>query len=432
MTDHEDVAMLPATWNPENELNILAAIVAGRNPTRLPITPADFYEPLHEHLYQLLTNIQQSGATPDAMILHAKLNPGNHIDLRAIRIIPDLVTRGSTPNLEILADELIESRRIRDIQTITVKTLQAIHDGRKADDIAAAITHDLKQHTPTANTQTLAQIMPAVIQRIQDGQLRGASTPWADVDHYTNGARPGELTIIAGRPGMGKSLSAQNWATHVTQHHKHHILFVSMEMLALQIGQRIVADVTSIEQNNLMNPKAMEQSGRWDKIQNRMNRLTDHRFHIAAGAKQTLAQISRNANALNTRHPLGLIVVDYIQLITPADTRNANREQQVGAFSRGLKELSLELNTHVVALSQFSRQAGSRNNGPPILSDLRESGSLEQDADNVIGLHLPDPEAKSLGEMHILKARQGELGVVNVHMATEFARIGSRTRGSLS
>jgi len=424
----EAAVFAPQNWNPENELNILAGVLAGGNPSRLPIVPADFHEPLHEHLYQIILDIQRSGAVPDYTILHAKLNPKDPRTPRIFRLTPDLLHRGLSPNLKILADELIESRRIRHIQTVLVKIHQALHDGRTADDINAAILADLKQHTPATTSQTLADIMPAVIERIEQGHLHGLSTPWPDVDGYLNGLRPGEFTIIAGRPAQGKSLAAQNLATHFTHTHDKHVYFVSMEMPAVQIGTRILSDVTSIEQDALASPKAMEIGGRWGRIQTRMDRLTDKRLHITAKPSQSMAQIAREANALHTKHGLGLVCVDYIQLMRPRDSKQI-REQQVGEFARGLKILALELNVPVVGLSQFNRQAGARNSGPPVLSDLRESGSLEQDADNVIGLHLPDPEVRSMGEMHILKARQGRTGVVDVHMATEFARIATPAHG---
>ena len=433
MTDLLELGLGPTNYNPDNERNILAAVLHGANPHHLPITPPDFWEPAHEYLYRRILDLAANHITPDFSVLYAKLNPNNRDDKQTLDLLPDLLSRGPSVHIKILADTLIEARRIRHLQNTAVRIQQAIHEGTTADSITEAILADLKGHDTNvaAASRTLAEIMPDVIDRIERGVLHGLSTPWPDLDSLIHGLRGGELTIIAGRPAQGKSLIGQNWVTYHTNHHDQHALFVSMEMRDIQIGTRIVADVTSIEQDDLMSPKIMNTGGRWGKVNSRMDRLTDNRIHIASKSGQTLAQIAREANRIHTRCGLGLLAVDYLQLITPRDNRSMNREQQVGEISRGLKTLALDLDIPVLALSQFNR-AGERDNSRPRLSDLRESGSLEQDADNVIGIHRPDPAVASEGELLVLKARQGRTGDVSVHMATEYARIGSRTRGTLS
>lgn len=421
----DDLALAPAKWNPDTERNVLAAVLHGHNPRRLDLEPTDFYEPAHEHLYHQILEAHDTGHTPDFALIQARLNPANRQDRAAFDLLPDLLLRGTTPNLTTLADALVEARRVRHIQSVVVKTMQAIQDGRTADDITAAITTDLKQHIPRSASRTLAEIMPDVIQRIEEGQMHGLSTPWPGLDKLMHGLSGGEFTIIAGRPAQGKSLAAQNLATHWTNHHDQHVMFVSLEMTDVGIGSRIVSDIASIEQDDLMSPKRMAEGGKWDRLQQRMSRLTDRRLHITSSRSQTLSQIVREANNLHQRHGLGLVVVDYLQLVTPRDQR-INRDLQVGEISRGCKSLALDLNIPVVGLSQFNRE-GARDNRPPRLSDLRESGSLEQDADNVIGLHRPEPDAPSYGLMLCLKARKGRTGETEVRMATEYARIATPT-----
>lgn len=427
MTDHDTAALAAMAWSPDTEKNTLAAVLAGTNPLNLPVAAADFYQPTHEHLYQLILDIAADGKTPDPAIVYSRLNPTNRNHKGILDLLPELLSRGPSPNAAALADAVIEARRLRHLQQLTVRIHQAIHDGTDADTITAAIVADIQQHTPSDDgTRTLAQVMPEVIDRIEQGVLAGLGTPWPDLDRLIHGLRGGELVIIAGRPAQGKSLLGQNLATHWTSRHGKHVMLASMEMAATQIGTRIVADIAEVAQDHMMSPKTMQESD-WDKIRQHSTQLNDTKLHLADQTSQTLAKITRQAHALHMRHGLGLVVVDYLQIIRPRD-HSMIREQQISEISRGLKVLAQELDVPVVALSQFNRAGARDGNRKPQLTDLRESGSLEQDADVVIGIHRPEPEDVSSGQLIVLKARQGREGDCDVYMATQFARISSLSR----
>jgi replicative DNA helicase len=221
---------------------------------------------------------------------------------------------------------------------------------------------------------------------VQQRGLTGIPTGLAALDGLTGGWQPGDLVLLAARPAMGKTAALLHFARTAALDHGHHTAIFSLEMPTLQLMQRMVASEvpgysnSDLRRGNL--PGGLEQVAHV-KHQAQRLRTHGHRLHLDDTPGLSIQQLRAKCARLHAQHPLGLVLIDYIQLMR-GDTKG-NREQEVGSISRGLKELAKELNAPVIALSQLSRDVEKRGGEKrPLLSDLRESGSLEQDADCIV------------------------------------------------
>lgn len=274
-------------------------------------------------------------------------------------------------------------------------------------------------------TQTVADVLPDVLDQIEKGHQSGLSTPWPDLDRRIHGLAEDRLYIVAARPGVGKSLFGQNLAWHWSAQHQLPTYFASLEMTSHELTTRLIAQTAEVEMDALLSGRLND--GHWSKISHATQKLTESRIHMATDTTQTVDMIRNGARDLQRRSGLGLVIVDYLQLVTPRD-RRIPREQQVSEVSRGLKLLAKELHVPVVAMAQLRRQSDGEKSRKPTLSDLRESGSIEQDADAVLLLHIPDEAMAWDADLLVAKARAGSKGTVELAMATHYAQIRSLAR----
>lgn len=254
-------------------------------------------------------------------------------------------------------------------------------------------------------------------------------TGWADLDDMlTGGLRPGHLVIIGARPSVGKSLVATELARQVAARGTG-VLFASLEMSCDEVTNRIAASMTRVPLSTLTGGRANDEE--MDRLGTLLARVADWPLHIDDRASVGVAGIRGRAGDLaRTPRGLGLVVVDYLQLITPPDLR-APREQQVASFSRALKLLAKDLGVPVVALSQINRAPMMRADKRPLMSDLRESGAIEADADEILLLHREDEDPEEL-EVNVVKNRHGETGTVYLTWMPHVGTIGNRAWGAAS
>ena len=263
------------------------------------------------------------------------------------------------------------------------------------------------------------------------GEIAGMSTGLADLDAKTCGLMPGDLVIVAGRPSMGKTALALNIAENVAVEQGKAVVIFSMEMQAKQLGQRSVASIGSIELNALRTGKLDKEA--FSHMSFAVGKLYQSKLAIDDRAGLSIQQMrSRCRRVCRKFGGLDLVVVDYIQLATASLGKNSNREQEVSAVSRGLKGLAKEFNCPVVALSQLSRKVEDRADKRPLMSDLRESGAIEQDADVILMMYRdeyykPGSPDKGIAEIHVAKQRMGETGIVPVLFQGQFSRFRSLT-----
>ena len=412
-----------ATTATPDEVSLLAACMNGFDPRDTGITAEDFDEPKHGKTWNAMISVLDSGKQIDPATVVAQLGDPSLsvwvLDLYGAPVVP--------ANAPAFAARVRRAADMRNLQDLARAIMQrSLTDGTDPGELANWVRDRLDAPAGAIrDTVTFADITPRLIARFESGKQSGLSTPWPELDAKIHGLSPSRLYVIAGRPGGGKSLAGQNIAWHWSRRHSQPVYFATLEMEAEEVGERQVAQVAQISLDTL-------QSGRLDPgeagmAHEALRAMRDAPIHMCVDSAQTLDTIRNGARRLKRRHGLGLVVVDYLQLVRPRDPRMPRREQ-VDEIARGLKLMAKELQVPVVAMTQLNREATKDKGRPPVLSDLRESGEIEQAADVVILLHRPDPDDPTHGQMLVAKARNGSMGQVDVTMRTWFASINSAER----
>jgi len=262
--------------------------------------------------------------------------------------------------------------------------------------------------------------------RDNPSDVTGVPTGYRDLDSMTSGLQEGDLVIVAGRPSMGKTAFALNIGEHVAVHEKRPVAVFSMEMSGTQLAARMLGSIARIDQHKLRTGRLSDED--WNRLADGLGKLHDAPIHIdETGALNPLELHSRARRLARQYGKLGLIVVDYLQLMITDGRRDENRATELSEISRSLKALAKELAVPVVALSQLNRSVESRNDKRPMMSDLRESGALEQDADVILFIYRDevynrDTAEKGKAEIIIGKQRNGPIGTVNLTFLGQYTR----------
>ena len=281
----------------------------------------------------------------------------------------------------------------------------------------------------TRDLQPIQETLSDYYDRISDLALRpdeihGVPTGFIDLDKLLSGLQPSDLIIVAGRPGMGKTGLALSIAKNAAQTHKQHVAIFSLEMSNEQLVQRLISQETGIDSQRLRTGKLDDPE--WPLFTHAIEVLSDTRIFLDDTPAITPLQLRTKCRRLHMEFRLDLIIVDYLQLMG-GDRRIDNRVQEVSFISRNLKILARELNVPVLAAAQLSRAVEQRSDKRPVLSDLRESGSLEQDADIVMFIYRPevyenDPTKENLAEIMVAKHRNGPVGNVQLIFRKNLAK----------
>ena len=296
-----------------------------------------------------------------------------------------------------------------------------------AVDQAQAEVYAVTERRESDDYVQLSQLLPDAydeIEKISSGVVgQGVKTGFKDLDALTNGFHPGNMIVLAARPAVGKSTLGLDIARYASIHKRETSVIFSLEMSKSEITMRMLSAEARVPLNNIRSGRLNEEE--WSRMARRMGEISDAPMFIDDSANLSLMEIRAKARRLKQRHDLKLIVIDYLQLMT-SGKRVENRQQEVSEFSRQLKLLAKELNVPVVAISQLNRSPEQRSDKKPMLSDLRESGSIEQDADVVILLHredLYDSQNRS-GEADLIvaKHRNGPTRTITVASQLHIAR----------
>lgn len=268
--------------------------------------------------------------------------------------------------------------------------------------------------------------------------ITGLETGFPDFDKITTGFQGGEMIILAARPGMGKTALALNMATYAATHSKKAVAVFCLEMSSEMLINRMISSIGQIDSYKLQTGSMQEKD--WKRYNEALSQLADTNVYIEDNAGVTVSEIRAKCRRLsNSETGLGLVVVDYLQLVSTGNRRVESRQVEVSEISRSLKTMALELNVPVIALSQLSRSAEKRESNQPMLADLRESGSLEQDADMVLFINRKDyyEKAKDFNqkivpaELIIAKHRKGGLGTVNLLFELNMLSFKSQLKGNV-
>jgi replicative DNA helicase len=277
--------------------------------------------------------------------------------------------------------------------------------------------------------QLLSQVMERVdflYSRENPTDVTGVPTGYRDLDSMTSGLQEGDLVIIAGRPSMGKTAFALNIGEHVAVHEKKPVAVFSMEMSGTQIAARMLGSIARIDQHKLRTGRLSDED--WNRLADGLGKLHDAPIHIDETPALNPLELRARARRLARQYgKLGLVIVDYLQLMVTDGRRDENRATELSEISRSLKGLAKELGVPVAALSQLNRSVDSRNDKRPIMSDLRESGALEQDADVILFIYRDevynrDTAEKGKAEIIIGKQRNGPIGSVDLTFLGQFTR----------
>ena len=295
-------------------------------------------------------------------------------------------------------------------------------------DAAERTIFDISQRRQTKDFVSMGEVLDAFFDRIDylqqnRGEVVGVATGFSDLDQLTGGLQRSDLIIVAARPSMGKTSLALGMAYGAAVGHKKTVGIFSLEMSAEQLVQRVLSMETGVDSHRLR--LGQIDDNEWDRISRAFGRLSEAPIYIDDSAAASIMDIRSKARRLQAEQGLDMVIIDYLQLMS--GRRTENRVQEISEISRGLKGLARELNVPVVALSQLSRAVESRADHRPMLSDLRESGSIEQDADIVIFIYREDKyeddsEKKGIAEIIISKHRNGPVGSVNLRFFDRTAR----------
>ena len=393
----------------------------------------DFYRPAHELIYDAIIDLYGRGEPADPVTVSAELTKRG-----------DLVRAGGAPYLHTLISsvptaanagyyaKIIRERAImRRLVEAGTKIVQLGYtDEGEVDDAvdqAQAEVFAVTERREADDYIQLSQLMPEAydeIEKIAAGVIgQGVKTGFKDLDALTNGFHPGNMIVLAARPAVGKSTLGLDIARYASIHKGETSVIFSLEMSRSEITMRMLSAEARVPLNNIRSGNLNEEE--WSRMARRMGEISQAPMFIDDSPNLSLMEIRAKSRRLKQRHNLKLIVIDYLQLMT-SGKRVENRQQEVAEFSRQLKILAKELNVPVVAISQLNRSPEQRSDKKPMLSDFRESGSIEQDADVVILLHredLYDSQNRS-GEADLIvaKHRNGPTRTITVSAQLHFAR----------
>lgn len=401
------------------------------------VSDEDFYRRSHQTLFSAIRALLQQGHPADVLTVAERLKLEKKIDEIGGEVYLFELAK-NTPsafNVAAYADIVRERSVLRQLISVSNEIAgdafnpagQSIVDlldiaERKVFSIA-------EQSSRGAGPQNIKSLLTEAVDRIDhlyrsDSALIGISTGYHDLDEMTSGLQASDLIIIAGRPSMGKTAFAMNIVEHAAVHEKRAVLVFSMEMSGSSLAMRLMSSLGRIDQHKVRTGKLEEHD--WENLTEALGKLSEAPIFIDDTPALSPAEVRSRARRVAREHNLGMIVVDYLQLMQMPGYAD-NRTLEISSISRALKALAKELNVPVVALSQLNRGLEQRADKRPIMSDLRESGAIEQDADLIAFIYRDevyheDTRDKGVAEIIIAKQRNGPIGRVRLTFRGQFTR----------
>ena len=406
------------------------------------LTPDDFYKPANKIVFKTMLALLEKGEPIDATtMISALTNQGDISNIGGINYVVELVN--STPtskNVEHYAKLVKEKATLRKVIADLSDSLSSAYQGDVSIGEIIAKTEksllDISNQNAGTGFRNVADILDTHMQIVEtrsqtDGFVTGLSTGFVGLDKITTGLHEGNLIILAARPAMGKTALALNVAKYVATIERKPAVIFSLEMGAEELIERMLASEGMVPAYHLKTGNLS--TDEWKRLMQAQNNLYDAPIFVDDTAGIRISEIRSNARKLaQETGGLGVIIIDYLQLITGA--KGENRQQIVSEISRELKILAKDLKAPVIALSQLSRAVEQRQDKRPMLADLRESGSIEQDADIVAFLyrdayyqkeHADSQEANNVTELILEKNRHGSLGTVKLYFHKEYTKFSS-------
>ena len=403
------------------------------------VTEEDFYRRDHRLIFRAIAELAEKNQPLDAVTLSEWLEHNNLLDevggLPALGLLAQ--NTPSAANIKAYADIVRDKSVVRQLISVGNRVAGSAYEaeGRNTSELlneAEKLVFDIAEQGNRGKRgfKSIRTLLTAAVDRIdmlsqQDNPLTGVSTGFTDIDEMTAGLQPSDLIIVAGRPSMGKTTLAVNFAENAAIKHQVPVAIFSMEMPGESLALRMMSSLGHIDQHKIRTGKLDDDD--WPRLTSAVSLLDTAPIFIDDTPALTPMEMRARARRLKREHNISLIVIDYLQLMTIGNTRE-NRTTEISEISRNLKALAKELNVPVIALSQLNRSLEQRSDRRPVMSDLRESGAIEQDADVIMFIYRDEvyneeSPHKGLAEIIIGKQRNGPIGTRLLTFRGQFTRI---------
>ena len=425
----------------EAEQSVIGAMIMDREAIIVAseiITGDDFYSRQYGILFETMVELNDEGRPVDLVTLQDRLKEKDvPPEVSSLEFVRDLITAVPTSaNIKYYANIVADKSTLRKLIKLNEEIANTCYVGKESLEVILEDTEkrvfDLVQRRNTEDFVPIRQIVMNAMDRIErashnKGKVTGVATGFIDLDYKTAGMQPSDLILIAARPSMGKTAFVLNIAEYVAFKQNHTVAIFSLEMSKEQLVNRLFSMESKVDSNHLRTGNLNDEE--WEKLIESAGVIGKSNLIIDDTPGISIPELRSKCRKYKLEHDLEMIIIDYLQLMTGSG-RTDSRQQEISDISRSLKALARELNVPVIALSQLSRAVEQRPDHRPMLSDLRESGAIEQDADVVMFIYRDeyynkDTEKKNIAEIIIAKQRNGPIGTIELVWLPDFTKFGN-------
>ena len=425
--------------SPEAEQSVIGSMIMSRDAiveASEIITGADFYQQQYGIVFEAMIELHDEGKAVDLITLQERLKEKDlPPEISSMEFVRDLLSAVPTSaNVKYYAEIVAEKSMLRKLIKTTEEITNACYLGKEKTQDILEVTEkkifDLVQNRGSEEFVPIRQVVLNAIEKIEkasrsQGSVTGIPTGFIDLDYKMSGFQPSDLILVAARPSMGKTAFVLNIAQYMAFHNDVTAAIFSLEMSKEQLVNRLLALESKVDSQNIRTGNLEDEE--WAKLIEGANIIGKSNLIIDDKPGISISELRSKCRKYKMEHNLGVIFIDYLQLMTGSG-RSESRQQEISEISRSLKALARELNVPVVALSQLSRAVEQRPDHRPMLSDLRESGAIEQDADVVMFIYRDDyynkdSENKNIAEIIIAKQRNGPIGTVNLVWLPNYTKV---------
>lgn len=433
----EQFARIPPN-HPESERSVLGAMLRSSEAALLAIEalePADFYDPANREIFASMTALSAANRPIDIVTLDDQLSKKGRLDavggtnylIELSDAVPSAANAGAY--IKIVDERSTLRKLIGAADSILGLCYAAQLETEEILEAAEKLIYDIAMRKSGAELQAIQPILIKTFEKIEllyknHGRIEGVPTGYTELDDLLTGLHGGQMVLIAARPSMGKTSIGMNFIENACIRAGKVGAVFSLEMPAEQLAMRMLCTEAQVDMQKVRRGQLSDDD--WLRLSEAMIKIGPSAIYVDATPGISVSEMRSKARRLQIERGLDVIMIDYISLMT-ASGRFGNRQEEVSSISRSLKGLAIELNVPIIALQQLSRAPTGRSNHRPMLSDIRESGAIEQDADVVMFLHRedyynPDTEEKNIAELIIAKQRNGALGTVKLGWKGEWTK----------
>ena len=401
------------------------------------VTPADFYQNQYGVMFEAMVELFNEGKPVDLITLQDRLKEKDvPPEVSSLDVVRDIITTVPTSaNVKSYANIVREKAVLRRLIKVTEEIANTCYVGKEPLEQIMADTEksvfNLLQSRSSGDFVPIRQVALNVLEKIEiasktQGTVTGIPTGFIDLDYKTSGMQPSDFVLIAARPSMGKTAFVLNLVDHVAVKKGLPCMVFSLEMSKEQLVNRMLAMESNVDSQKLRTGSLTDSD--WDAVVEGIGVIGNSKLIIDDTPGISITELRSKCRKMKLEYGLSMVIIDYLQLMSGSGSRNSdNRQQEISEISRSLKALAREMSAPVIALSQLSRACETRTDHRPMLSDLRESGAIEQDADVVMFLYRDDyynkdTDMPNIAEVIIAKQRNGPIGTVNLLWQPEFTK----------